>query len=93
MYRECLKLKTAKLGKDHPDLARTYHDISSGLNLLLRTSPESFQVPLDTSTDITDIDPAPRFPLPEWSTASLARADEQKNRRAHERLKAIYSGY
>ena len=81
------------LGKDHPDLARTYHDISSGLKLLLRTSPESFQVPLDTSTDISEIDPAPRFPLPEWSTASLARADEQKHRRAHERLKAIYSGY
>jgi len=98
---ELCKLQDAALGGDHPDLARTHYDVSAGLKLLLRIAPEAFQKGAASSTSPTTsrradspASPSPSsFPPPEWASVSLAQTDERKQRRMHERVRALYSGY
>ena len=44
----------------------------------------------DLSED--DMDEQPSFPPPEWASVSLANKAEQRERRNHERIRALYAG-
>jgi len=88
---ELCSLQEASLGPDHVDLARTQLDLSNGLRVLLREAPEVFQV---NATDSQGELKSPflwAFPLPEWVSISSARRAENKARRSHERIRALYA--
>ena len=76
------------LGLDHPDLARTYNDLSNGLRLLLRVGPESFALAHCGTTSERKLG----LGSEEWPSAAVAATAEQRERRKHERIRALYAG-